>query len=126
MANEQRRVLLIDDNQDILFMVKTMLQMRGFSVTAKEGPQNIEQEITAVKPDVILMDMLMSGNDGREICKKIKSQTVLSDIPIIMISALPDAAASCVDAGADFFLGKPFEMADLFSVVDNAFSIINK
>ena len=126
MVKEQPQILVIDDNEDILFMLETMLKINGYSVTAKDNPNNIEAVIMEVQPQVILMDMLLSGTDGREMCKIIKRNHLLSDIPIIMISALPDAASSCINAGADLFLSKPFEMTDLFMIVEDALTLINK
>ena len=125
MQNEQYHILVIDDNADILFMIKAMLQMKGYKITAKDSPDNIEIFIEAIKPDLILMDMLLSGADGREVCKNFKGNKQISQVPVIMISALPDAAASCIESGADYFLGKPFEMKDLFETVNSALSAVN-
>ncbi len=111
---------MVEDNEDILFMIKAMLEMKGYGVIAKDSPSNIEQAIVEAQPDIILMDMLLSGADGREVCQKIKAGNELSHIPIIMISALPDAEISCLGAGANYFLSKPFDMYDLFSTVEKA------
>ena len=124
MTNKKYHILVIDDNEDILFMIKTMLEMKGYEITAKDNPDNIESIIEVVNPNVILMDMLLSGSDGREICRGIKKNQLIAHIPIIMISALPDADISCKDAGSDYFLGKPFEMNDLFQTITNALSLI--
>ena len=120
MVKQQCKILVVDDNEDILFMIKAMLEMKGYGVIAKESPSNIEQAIVETQPDIILMDMLLSGTDGREVCQKIKAGNKISHIPIIMISALPDAEISCFSAGANYFLGKPFDMKDLFSTVEKA------
>lgn len=120
MVNEQYHILVIDDNEDILFMIKAMLEMKGYKVTPKNHPENIELVIETIMPDIILMDMLLSGADGREVCKKIKTNAVISKIPVIMISALPDAGDSCMAAGANYFLGKPFEINDIFKTVATA------
>ena len=125
MANKDFHILVIDDNEDILFMIKTMLEMKGYVITAKDNPDDIESIIKVVKPDVILMDMLLSGSDGREICRNLKENNLFKHIPIIMISALPDDDTSCKDAGSDFFLGKPFEMYDIFQTITNALSLIS-
>ncbi|CAN5202688.1 N/A [soil metagenome] len=125
MQNEQYHILVIDDNADILFMIKAMLEMKGYKITAKDSPENVEIFIEAIKPDLILMDMLLSGADGREVCKSFKINKQISHVPVIMISALPDAAASCIESGADYFLGKPFEMKDLFQTVSSALSAVN-
>jgi CheY-like chemotaxis protein len=77
-----------------------------------------------VQPDLVLMDMLLSGADGREVCRNFKVNKQFSQVPVIMISALPDAAASCIESGADYFLGKPFEMKDLFQTVQSALSTV--
>lgn len=124
MTNEEYHILVIDDNEDILFMIKTMLEMKGYKITAKDNPEKIEFFIENAQPDIILMDMLLSGSDGREICKNIKKNKLISAIPIIMISALPDADICCKEAGTDYFLGKPFEMTDLFETINNALSLI--
>ena len=124
MANKDYHILVIDDNEDILFMIKTMLEMKGYLITAKENPEHIESVIELTKPDIILMDMLLSGSDGREICRNLKGNYSFAHIPIIMISALPDADISCKDAGSDYFLGKPFEMNDLFQTISNALSLV--
>ncbi len=113
-------ILIIDDNEDILFMLKAMLEMKGYLITPKDSPENIELFIEKSLPDLILMDMLLSGADGREVCRNIKMNQAIAHIPIIMISALPDANISCVEAGTDYFLGKPFEMIDLFDTVEKA------
>ena len=126
MTKENYHILVIDDNEDILFMIKTMLEMKGYRISAKDNPDDIESFIEQTRPDVILMDLLLSGSDGREICKKIRENKLISHIPVVMISALPDAAISCKDAGTDYFLGKPFEMNDLFETINNALSLILK
>jgi DNA-binding response OmpR family regulator len=113
-------VLVIDDNVDILFMLKAMLSMKGFRVSVKENGDDIESSIKNLTPDVILMDMLLSGADGRELCKKIKASPVYSKIPIIMISAHPQAEEACLEAGADYFLEKPFDMYEILDMVSNA------
>ena len=120
MLKEKHHILIIDDNEDILFMLKAMLEMKGFYITPKDSPENIELFIETISPDLILMDMLLSGADGREVCKKIKMNKAIAHIPIIMISALPDADVSSFEAGTDYFLGKPFEMTDLFNTVEKA------
>jgi DNA-binding response OmpR family regulator len=110
-------ILIIDDNEDILFMLKAMLQLKEYTVYTKETADNIETFIEHLEPDVILMDMLLSGADGREVCKKIKINSAISSIPIVMISAMPNGKQLCLEAGANYFVGKPFEMGDMFNAI---------
>ncbi len=120
MLTKQLHILVIDDNEDILFMLQAMLLHKGYKVSIKENTYNLEMLLKELCPDIILMDMLLSGTDGREVCRHIKSIETFSHIPVIMISAHPQAAAECLAAGANYFLEKPFEMEDLFKVVGNA------
>lgn len=113
-----KHILVIDDNEDILHMLKAMLKMKGYKVSMKESAIGIEKEIAENTPDMIIMDMLLSGADGREVCKSLKSLPEYSDIPLLMISAHPNARRDCLTAGADFFLEKPFDMNELFSKID--------
>ncbi|MEP6675613.1 MAG: response regulator [Ferruginibacter sp.] len=113
-------VLIVDDNEDILFMLKTMLQLKDYSVTIKESAENIEAFIQELMPDLILMDMLLSGIDGTDVCRNLKQDPTVAAIPIVMISALPQAGEKCLKAGANFFIGKPFEMNDFLNVVATA------
>ncbi|MES2774000.1 MAG: response regulator [Bacteroidota bacterium] len=117
MPEHSAHLLIIDDNEDILFMLQTMLQMKGYKVSVKNNMEQLYEYIERVHPDLILMDMLLSGADGREVCKYLKSDGLLASIPVIMISAHPNAEKECLEAGANYFLGKPFEMIDLSATV---------
>ena len=66
--------------------------------------------LTEVNPRMILIDMLLSGMDGRDACRKLKTEPATSHIKIMMMSAHPDADKSCREAGADDFISKPFDM----------------
>ena len=65
MLTKQLHLLVIDDNEDILFMLQAMLQHKGYKVSIKENTNDIEMYIKEISPDIILMDMLLSGADGR-------------------------------------------------------------
>ena len=72
------------------------------------------------------MDMLLSGMNGTEICARLKQDPSLSHIPVIMISAHPNAKEICLDAGAEDFISKPFDMKDLLSRVSRFVQPVNK
>jgi CheY-like chemotaxis protein len=120
MSKPVKPVLIIDDNIDILFMLKAMLSMKGYSVATKENTDNLENTLKTIAPGVIIMDMLLSGADGREVCKSLKMDPLFLHIPIIMISAHPQAKEECLASGADYFLEKPFDMYDILDLVANA------
>lgn len=117
MRNKQLHILIIDDNEDILFMMQAMLNHKGYKVTVKEDTRELDAAVKALSPDIIMMDMLLSGADGREICKKLKENVAFSGIPVIMLSAHPQAQTECIQAGANYFIEKPFEMAALMEII---------
>ncbi|NEN25625.1 response regulator [Cryomorpha ignava] len=119
-APDNTHILIIDDNEDIVFMLKAMLTLKGYLVDVRTNTDKLEEHLLKKRPNLILMDMLLSGSDGREICKKLKANKAFSDIPIIMISAHPTAKHDCLKAGSDFFLAKPFDMKNLFEKVHEA------
>ena len=120
MKKANSQVLIIDDNEDILFMLKAMLQFNGYQVTVKDNADAVEDLAQELMPQLVIMDMLLSGTDGTEICRQLKQNNNIAHIPVLMISALPQAADKCLAAGADYFIGKPFEMSQLLETVSVA------
>lgn len=120
MSGNIKKVLIIDDNEDIVAMLKTMLEMKGYNVYIKLNVTGLEESISDILPDLIIMDMLLSSVDGRTVCKSLKNDKRFASIPVLMISAHPSAQEKCLDAGADLYLAKPFDMKDFFSTVEKA------
>lgn len=119
----KKRILVADDDTAIVDALQMMLDFEGYDVkTAIDGA-----EVRALKnhlPDLILLDIWMSGDDGQEICRLLKSQKHTRHIPIILISASKEVEKSAREAGADDFISKPFEMAELLHKVDMHFKNI--
>lgn len=113
------RILVVDDDPDILDAVRFTLEDEGYIVTTTEKGEYAENlhDGNGGLPNVILLDILLSGKDGRTICRQLKSQADTKHIPIIMISARPDARESASAVGADAFLAKPWDIDDLIAVV---------
>ena len=110
-------ILVVDDDADIGLMIKSILSYYKFRVNAYLGA---EQMLDALKqqpkpPQLIIMDMLLSGTDGRDICRKLKSSELTKEIPVLMISAHPNAKETCIEAGANDFLEKPFDLEMLIN-----------
>jgi CheY-like chemotaxis protein len=120
MNKEFIHLLVIDDNEDLLFVLKAMLQFTGYKVSTRGNVDNLEHFIEQLSPDIILMDMILAGADGCELCRQIKGSDRISYIPIIMLSAMPQAEETCRAAGADHFIAKPFEMDHLLQTVSIA------
>lgn len=119
MGATGKTVLVVDDDPDILGAIRLTLEYEGYTVVTSlkgEYAQNLHDGNGGL-PDLIILDILLSGTDGRLICKQLKRQEDTGHIPIVMISAHSDARASATEVGADDFLAKPFDIDDLIALV---------
>ncbi len=112
----KKKVLIADDDPAILEAITFILEDADYDVktTVNGQTERLAQEYV---PDLILLDIWMSGQDGRDICKGLKTHKITRHIPVIMISANKDTKIIAEEAGADGFLAKPFDMKDLLSKV---------
>jgi DNA-binding response OmpR family regulator len=110
-----RHILVVDDDPDITLMMKTMLEFKGFTVAVLDQAGKAGEMLRGGTFDIVIMDMLLSGVSGVTICAGFKKDPATSHIPVIMMSAHPDARKICMDAGADDFVSKPFDFQDLLA-----------
>lgn len=111
-----KKILIADDDPAICDSVKMMLELEGYEVDTTVNGATI-YKMEKIFPDVLLLDIWMSGQDGRDICKYLKKEPHTKHIPIIMISASKDIRKSAQEAGADDFIAKPFEQEDLLNLI---------
>lgn len=114
---EKIKVLVVDDDSGIGEMLKTLLEFYGFEVTVTEIPDTAENLIAEKQIDVVMLDMLISGVNGTDVCSRLRNNEDTKNIPILMMSALHNAGDKCKEAGADDFIAKPFEMDELISKI---------
>ncbi|MBR5282033.1 MAG: response regulator transcription factor [Alistipes sp.] len=113
------KILLIDDEPDILEFVKYNLERDGYEVhTAPNGQEGLETAL-AVKPHLILLDMMMPVMDGIETCKAIRESPTLKNVMVVFLSAVgtEETQLQGYDAGADDYINKPIKMNILRSRV---------
>src|SRR5437879_5358002 len=115
-----KKILVVDDDPDILDAIRFTLEDAGHEVTITEKGEYVENlhDGNGNLPSLIILDVLLSGKDGRIICKKLKSKKDTKHIPVLMISAHPSAEKSSKEVGADDFLAKPFAIGDLLAKVN--------
>ncbi|MEP6750357.1 MAG: response regulator [Bacteroidota bacterium] len=112
-----KRVLVADDDPAILDVMRMMLEFEGYEViTAQNGTAILNME--AELPDLLLLDIWMSGTDGRDICRQLKQSEKTNKIPIVLVSASKDIEKSAREAGANDFIAKPFEMNELLQKIE--------
>jgi Response regulators consisting of a CheY-like receiver domain and a winged-helix DNA-binding domain len=116
--DDRKLILILDDDPDLCAMIKMMLEFKGYAAIEARNEKEARNVLSETYPDLIIMDMLLSGIDGTDVCRRLKQDEKISSIPILMFSAHPNAKESCVAAGADDFISKPFEMNDMLGKID--------
>ena len=115
---EQITILAVDDQPQNLRLLDAVLAPRGYRiVTASSGEQALEKLSEAV-PDIVLLDVVMPGIDGYEVCRRIRNNPATAFLPVVMITASGDQEKiSSIRAGADDFVSKPFNQGELLARV---------
>lgn len=111
------KILIVDDNAEILQLMQLILSSRGYQVQITTEGEETFPLIQSFQPDLIFMDILLSGMDGREICNKIKTDEATKHISVILFSANVVRGAALAESLADDFLAKPFDIHDLVKKV---------
>lgn len=115
--NKAKKVLVADDDPAILDVMRMMLEFEGYDVTTTPDGSSILR-MEGGFPDLLLLDIWMSGTDGRELCRKLKLNEKTKKIPVVLVSASKDIEHSAREAGADDFIAKPFEMNELLQKIE--------
>lgn len=111
-----KQIIIVDDDINILDPMTIILEGAGYAVTAvSNGTSLLNREFTA--PDIFIIDKQLSGVDGLDVCRFLKTQDDLKHIPVVMISASPNIHALAKDAMANEALEKPFKMKELRDMV---------
>lgn len=117
-----KRILIADDDPGIVDAVEMILDFHGYHVSSTYNGTDVLTIHQDNYPDVLLLDIWMSGCDGREICKELKAKQDTRNIPVLMVSASKDIKESALEAGADDFLAKPFDMKELIIKIESLLS----
>jgi DNA-binding response OmpR family regulator len=117
MRSKQKKILVVDDEPDILEFLQELLEGEGYTVAIADKVEYVEKLRAGGLPDLILIDVLLSGKDGRKIVKHLKSQEATRHVPVIMFSAHPSAEETVMVAGADDFVAKPFELEEVLAKI---------
>ena len=117
----KKKILVADDDPGIRDIFKIIFERAGYSIEIKEDAEEVLKNNFTI-PDVFLIDKLLSGYDGLDICRYLKSNPLTCHIPVIMVSASPDIGVTAIKAGADDFVEKPFDLKYLLKVIERNIS----
>ena len=118
-----KKILIIDDEIHILELLKLNLEIYGYEVFTTDTGNNVMSLIEKINPDIILLDLMLAGMNGIDICKKIRNNPLLNKIRILIISAKSEEIDKivCLEIGADDYITKPFSLREMIARI-NAFS----
>ncbi len=118
-SKNKKKILVIEDDESILSAMKFALEYAGYDVVISDKGDYIDNLKSDKKtfPNLIVLDVLLSGKDGRIICQELKSSKLTKHIPVIMMSAHPGAEKSVEQIKADAFLAKPFDIEELLKLI---------
>jgi len=118
-----KKILLVEDDPDMVEMLRFALNREGYAIrTAVTGREALRKALIA-PPDLILLDLILPGLNGFNVCERLRSHPTTASVPIIMVTALPGELPRLagVELGADGYIRKPFEIQELVSLVGEWF-----
>ncbi len=114
-----KRILVLDDNKDILDIVTEALSYEQFEVKSVNESKKVMPLIEEFNPDLVILDYRVAGENGGEICRQIKSHPKFYDIPVIIFSAYINHNDDVMAYGCDAVINKPFDLVELIEKVNN-------
>lgn len=111
------KILVVDDSPELLELFSEILTNNGHTVQIADSKKNLQNQLPVFAPDLILLDVNLNGEDGREICKEIKQQSLFKHIPIILTSASPELLQDYEVFKADGVIEKPFGLTQILQKI---------
>ncbi len=112
--------MVVDDNPDIVTIVKTILEVKGYGVQSAYSGQEVFNLLGELKPDLILLDVMMPQMDGLEVLTRLKGDPDTASIPVILLTAKVqyDDVLGGYKTGADYYITKPFTITQLMTGIN--------
>lgn len=117
------KLLIIDDDEDISAMLFLLLRSKDFEVAVVTKSEDIFHKIKEFQPDIILLDVYLTGYDGRVICKQLKFHPDSKHIPVIMVSGDDEILQTVEQYGANDYIQKPFDADTLLGKITNLLKV---
>ncbi len=113
-------ILVVDDNEDNAHIIRDYLEAKGYPITVAYNGDEAITLFQQTKPSIVLLDVMMPGRDGWQVCRELKTGASGKSIRVVMVTALQDwmDKRQALETGADDFVEKPFELAKLAEVVE--------
>ncbi|EDM37154.1 two-component system sensor histidine kinase/response regulator, hybrid ('one-component system') [Pedobacter sp. BAL39] len=119
-----KKILVIEDNEDLRDMLTDVLITYDFQVCTLEYTDDLEQLALELQPDLVLMDYMLPGINGGDLCGQLKRGEKTSHIPVVLLSAYDKVIVSLGTYSSDAFVSKPFEMTNLIATVQSCLKAV--
>jgi DNA-binding response OmpR family regulator len=106
-------ILIVDDSTDLHQAMSFILELEGHTIKTAASKELLMEELKAATPDVIMLDVQLNGDNGRDICREIKGNTDTSEVPVILMSANDITLKNYEECGATGVIDKPFSLSEL-------------
>jgi len=120
----KKKILIVEDEEILLSLESILLTSKGYEVKGmKDGPSALEA-VASTKPDLVLLDIMLPGIDGYEVCRQIKANELTRHIPVVMLSAKKskEDLVKAEQVGADWYITKPFKSAMVIETIQRFLS----
>ena len=119
-AMSQKKILIVEDEESLLKLESILLSTRGYQVAGVKDGLAALMEIEREKPDLVLLDIMMPGIDGFEVCRRIKDNPDTAGIPVVMLTAKKSTADQNrgAEVGADAYVTKPFKSGRIIEIIE--------
>jgi DNA-binding response OmpR family regulator len=116
----RRKILVVEDDADQLEIIRLVLEKAGFAIGTAANGNDALVKTHSILPDLIILDLMLPGLNGFDICETLRKNPVTASVPIVMLTGLCSqfGRLAALESGADDFLTKPFKMEELVSKVD--------
>ncbi|MGH7255256.1 MAG: response regulator transcription factor, partial [Nitrospirales bacterium] len=113
------KIVVIEDREDVVRVLKTYLEPEGFQVVAAATGEEGLRLVTREKPDVLILDLVLPGLDGLEVCRRLRRDPETAQLPILILSGKGEATdrVTGLEVGADDYVAKPFNATEMVSRV---------
>ncbi len=111
------KVLIVDNDNDILDVMNEALTYEGYEVNGLLEVDNIFPKIMTYRPDIVILDYILDGINGGELCHQIKVNRYTAQLPVVIMSAYPKVLQSLGDYGCNVFIPKPFDLDHILNCI---------
>lgn len=120
----KKKILIVEDEESLLKLESILLTSKGYSVTGVADGVSALEQVVLIKPDLIVLDIMLPGMDGFEVCRIIKQNPETAHIPVMMLTA-KKSSQDCergMAAGASAYVTKPFKSANIIEIIQELLS----